>query len=477
MPAGGSDEAGLVRAATALAQGDLDRARETLAQEYPAESHPDDESPSGTSRPGEPRPGFPEAADRGQVWASVLAARLGEMAGDAAATLEASGRALSLLAANAEHDDRGLATLTALVRCSEGTAYIHAGRLHEASVALESAVSAAAEGRRCDLLLRCMSMLALAEACLGRLTHAQEVADAADGVAEQVAEPAAGVAERTHGPGVELSSAPARPPALDLARAWVSLERQDLPRAAHALGKVGQLTDGVDPPLLQWVSLLLRVRLKRDRGDGVSARRLLQGVDARVPWLRDAFDEEAAAVGLLASVPDLFPDRDVPGPGSDVPDPRPVAAARQVDAMLESARTDWLRGDRRASRSAVAAALARARVEQRRRPFTHASPEVRAMLRDDPVLRSQANWLRPGHTTASPDRHRRRERAPVIEDLSERELEVLRHLSDLLTTEEIAAEMFISANTVRTHIRRILSKLSVSRRHEAVRRARELDLV
>ena len=100
-----------------------------------------------------------------------------------------------------------------------------------------------------------------------------------------------------------------------------------------------------------------------------------------------------------------------------------------------------------------------------------------AIYRDDAELRSQANWLRPDHITASGHRHRRKDRAPVVEDLSERELEVLRHLSELLTTEEIAAEMFISANTVRTHIRRILGKLSVSRRHEAVRRARELHLV
>ena len=61
--------------------------------------------------------------------------------------------------------------------------------------------------------------------------------------------------------------------------------------------------------------------------------------------------------------------------------------------------------------------------------------------------------------------------------LSERELEVLRHLSALLTTEEIAAEMFISVNTVRTHVRRILEKLAVSRRNEAVLRGRELGLV
>jgi LuxR family maltose regulon positive regulatory protein len=61
--------------------------------------------------------------------------------------------------------------------------------------------------------------------------------------------------------------------------------------------------------------------------------------------------------------------------------------------------------------------------------------------------------------------------APILEPLTARELEVLRLLSQLLTTDEIAAEMFVSVNTVRTHVRNILRKLAVARRNEAIRRA------
>jgi len=64
-----------------------------------------------------------------------------------------------------------------------------------------------------------------------------------------------------------------------------------------------------------------------------------------------------------------------------------------------------------------------------------------------------------------------------VQELSERELEVLRHLAEMLSTAEIAASMFVSVNTVRTHIRSILRKLSVSRRNEAVRRAKELRIL
>lgn len=65
----------------------------------------------------------------------------------------------------------------------------------------------------------------------------------------------------------------------------------------------------------------------------------------------------------------------------------------------------------------------------------------------------------------------------VIEPLTPREREVLEHLADMLPTREIALTMFISVNTVRTHIRSILRKLGVSRRHQAVRRAWMLGLL
>jgi LuxR family maltose regulon positive regulatory protein len=67
--------------------------------------------------------------------------------------------------------------------------------------------------------------------------------------------------------------------------------------------------------------------------------------------------------------------------------------------------------------------------------------------------------------------------APVIERLSEREREVLTHASRMLSTAEIATEMYISVNTVKTHLRSIYRKLSATHRNEAVRRARQLQLI
>ena len=61
--------------------------------------------------------------------------------------------------------------------------------------------------------------------------------------------------------------------------------------------------------------------------------------------------------------------------------------------------------------------------------------------------------------------------------LTEREVEVLRFLSHGLTTAQTGAEMFISENTVKTHIRHILEKLEVSNRAEAVAKATQLGLL
>jgi LuxR family maltose regulon positive regulatory protein len=65
----------------------------------------------------------------------------------------------------------------------------------------------------------------------------------------------------------------------------------------------------------------------------------------------------------------------------------------------------------------------------------------------------------------------------VTEELSGREREVLELVSQLLTTDEIAAELFLSANTIKTHIRSIMRKLGTTTRGRAVRRARDLRLL
>ena len=66
---------------------------------------------------------------------------------------------------------------------------------------------------------------------------------------------------------------------------------------------------------------------------------------------------------------------------------------------------------------------------------------------------------------------------PSAEQLSERELQVLRLLDSELSGPQIARELFVSHNTLRTHTKHIFTKLEVTTRRAAVRRARERGLM
>jgi LuxR family maltose regulon positive regulatory protein len=67
--------------------------------------------------------------------------------------------------------------------------------------------------------------------------------------------------------------------------------------------------------------------------------------------------------------------------------------------------------------------------------------------------------------------------APLLEPLSERELTVLRYLPTMMSNAEIAAEMYVSVNTVKTHLKHVYRKLDVTDRRDCVRRGRELRLL
>ena len=66
---------------------------------------------------------------------------------------------------------------------------------------------------------------------------------------------------------------------------------------------------------------------------------------------------------------------------------------------------------------------------------------------------------------------------PLLEPLSNRERTLLSYLETMLSTEEIASELFVSANTVKSHTKSIYRKLGVTRRRQAVLRGRALRLL
>ena len=67
--------------------------------------------------------------------------------------------------------------------------------------------------------------------------------------------------------------------------------------------------------------------------------------------------------------------------------------------------------------------------------------------------------------------------ASLVEALTEREQVVLRYLASTLSNAEIAAELYLSVNTVKTHQRMVYRKLGADGRRDAVRRAKQLRLL
>jgi LuxR family maltose regulon positive regulatory protein len=153
----------------------------------------------------------------------------------------------------------------------------------------------------------------------------------------------------------------------------------------------------------------------------------------------------------------------------------------RLNACLVDARLSYDRGDRARGRRSLAAALRLAEPEQLRLPFVIERGWIGPALRRDPELVHAHRGLlasTPYHDQIPapwgvPDQ------APVlvVEPLTEREREALRHLSGLLSAAEIASEMDISIHTVKTHLKNIYRKLATTRRGEAVRRARQLELI
>lgn len=101
------------------------------------------------------------------------------------------------------------------------------------------------------------------------------------------------------------------------------------------------------------------------------------------------------------------------------------------------------------------------------------------------LLRKAADWgISPGYVGSLLASFESEQRmgytapsSPLVDMLSERELEVLRLLATDLTGPEIARELMVALSTVRYHTNNIYSKLSVHNRRTAVRRAQELNLL
>jgi LuxR family maltose regulon positive regulatory protein len=112
-----------------------------------------------------------------------------------------------------------------------------------------------------------------------------------------------------------------------------------------------------------------------------------------------------------------------------------------------------------------------------RRPFLVESADLRALLADLIEAGTGAAAFAVGLLSRMAGQQDRPPAAPIVDALTEREQVVLRYLASTLSPAEIASELYLSVNTVKTHQRMVYRKLGADGRRDAVRRAKELRLL
>jgi LuxR family maltose regulon positive regulatory protein len=109
--------------------------------------------------------------------------------------------------------------------------------------------------------------------------------------------------------------------------------------------------------------------------------------------------------------------------------------------------------------------------EQQHRLLSYIDRLVQALGPTPTVHNDPASQAHPSFQTPNSKRQ------PLVEPLSERELEILRLVNEGLSNSEIADQLIITVGTVKKHLNNIFGKLSVSRRTQAIVAARTLNLL
>jgi LuxR family maltose regulon positive regulatory protein len=485
-------ELAAVAALSRLALGELEEADAWLGLAAAAE--PRFPTPGSVGSPGSPPPRT-QAALR---LARLLRARLVGDAGDAeaaAAALLSPAPATEPPAADGDHRTLALALL--------GAAELWSGRLEEAAPHLEEAASDAGRTGRRFIELDATAHLALLEAVRGRLGRAGELARAAvelagrggfaAGAPVACAELATAIAayhrDELAAAGAALARATAAAGgnrlvllAAAILAAWLAADGDPAERggALARLDGAVRATGGRPPRVLAAAARAARSRLLALAGENPAAEAALGGRDGlldpvetvTLARMRLARGEPVGAVAALAPLlAGLARGADAPGP------------ATAIQASLIDAIANQQLADRDAAARSLRRALELAAPEGYRREFVEGGTPVRVLLVDhlhrDPAHRKLAGGLldrlRDTATPAPPAVPPAA--AMLVEPLSEREQVVLRYLPSSLSAGEIADELYVSLNTVKTHIKSIYRKLETNRRWDAVKRARQLQLL
>jgi LuxR family transcriptional regulator, maltose regulon positive regulatory protein len=290
---------------------------------------------------------------------------------------------------------------------------------------------------------------------------------------------------------------------------WNELDAADelRERARSALRDSGEL-------LLHFGVALLEARLLAARGDALTALDLLRGAQTAagpsVPgflrvWAGVLEAEQLLAVGETTEARSVLRELDTTESARDaaielgclelaIGEPREAIRAVvsfladdrdavQPDARVEAWVVDAIARDAIRDEQGAMRALERALDlgEPRgfRRAFVQHGAPVRSLMRRR-IKAGTAHRAFASELLAALEHESgggMRSIGPLLEPLSDRETAVLRYLPTMMSNAEIASEMFVSVNTVKTHLKHVYRKLDVADRREAVRRGRELHLL
>jgi ATP/maltotriose-dependent transcriptional regulator MalT len=148
-----------------------------------------------------------------------------------------------------------------------------------------------------------------------------------------------------------------------------------------------------------------------------------------------------------------------------------------IEILVLQALAHEAQGDNAAAHDSLRRALTLAEPEGYVRIFVDEGQPMASLLRAVAKEKIAPSYVRRLLTAMSKAEDTAVVQQGLIEPLSERELDVIRLLGTDLDGPDIARELVVSLNTVRTHTKNIFAKLGVNNRRAAVRRAQELDLL
>lgn len=375
----------------------------------------------------------------------------------------------------------GRDTVAFLAEAMKAMAWLHDGELNHSARAFEAALELPAGQYRLWKVFA-LGGGALALALAGRSTEARAHAVSAIGFAE-----ASGIA---HHHALAYSH---------FALARVSLDQGDRPAASYHLHESDLRVQRSGRAALRSLQQLLRLEhLASSIGAGRtldelrSSARIPSGPKLIVELQRAQELQLIAGSGQLGQARALLDaaclsPRMLPGVIAVALAEGDVAAARRalddtghrsepravVERLVGTAAVLDGEGDPQRASAVLREALDRAEPESLRQPFL-AQPAAVLVLRKQAPRGSGtfARSILDASTAAtSCDAHEQ-----LVEPLTDREREILNFLPTRLSNAEIAAHLYVSVNTVKSHVRHIYTKLAVTNRDEAVARATDLGL-